>query len=153
MNKTAFCMPILLLLGAAAPAWAQDATACPQLPAGAELNWEHRGTAGSDFCRALRADGSEAFGLYIAQESPFKPQRGNREETGRIAGKQVQWYRAEIATQPGVKARETLIRLDDGRVAHMWMQAGSDEALNQSFRLAENLRFGGNRGSQVATGQ
>lgn len=149
MNKTAFCMPILLL-AAAAPAWAQDAAACPRLPANAELTWEHRSTGNSDFCRALRADGSEAFGLYIAQESPFEPKRGNREETGRIDGKEIQWYRAEIATQPGIKARETLIELDDGRVAHLWLQASSSEVLGQSFQWAENLRFGADRGGQVA---
>lgn len=150
MNKTALCMPILLLFAAAAPAWAQDAGACPQLPADSALTWEHRGTGESDFCRALRTDGSEAFGIYIAARSPFEPNRSNREESGRIDGKSISWYRAEIATKPGIQARETLVELDDGRLAHIWLQAGSVDALKQGFLLTERLRFGPNR---VAAGQ
>ncbi len=153
MNKTAFCMPILLLAGVAAQAQAQDAGACPQLPADAGLTWEHRGSGQSDFCRALRSDGSEAFGLYISRESPFEPKRGNREEQGSVDGKSIQWYRAEIATQPDIEARETLVALNDGRTAHIWLQAMSGEQLARAFKLAEGLRFGRPRGEQVAAGQ
>lgn len=153
MNKTAFYVPILLLSGVAAQARAQDAGACPQLPAEAELTWEHRGSGDSDFCRALRSDGSEAFGLYIAPESPFEPKRGNREEQGSVDGKAIQWYRAEIATQPDIEARETLVELDDGRTAHIWLQAQSGEQLSRAFQLAEGLRFGPARGPQMASGQ
>lgn len=146
MNKTALCVPMLLL--AAATAQAQDAGMCPQLPAETGLIWEHRASGNSDFCRALREDGSEAFGLYIAAESPFEPKRGNREEEGRIDGRSVQWYRAEIATKPNIEAREALVELDDGRVAHIWLQAGSGEQLTRAFQLTESLRFG--RGNQIA---
>lgn len=152
MNKTAY-VPLLLLAGWAVQAQAQDTGACPQLPADAGLNWEHRGTGNSDFCRALRSDGSEAFGLYIAAESPFEPKRSNREEEGRIDGRSVQWYRAEIAAKPDIEARETLLELNDGRVAHIWLQASSGEQLARAYQLTESLQFGRNRGSQVAAGK
>lgn len=148
MKVIALCLPVLL---AASAVHAQQSTpGCPQLPAGSDLAWEHQGTDGSDFCRAVREDGSEAFGLYIADESPFEPRRKNREETGQVGGFEVQWYRAEIATQPDIAARETLIELPDGRLAHLWLQAPGGEQLQRAFDLASGLRFG--TGRQVAGG-
>jgi len=149
MKTKAFCLPFLLL--AASAAQAQDAPGCPQLPEGSDLIWQHRGTADSDFCRALRIDGTEAFGVYIASHSPFEPKRGNREEAGVVDGRRVQWYRAELATQPDIEARETLVELDDGRVAHVWLQARSGEQLVQALDLTGQLRFSPDR--QVAAGQ
>lgn len=149
MNKTAFCLPFLLL--AASAAHAQTVPGCPQLPAGTDLIWEHRNTNGSDFCRALRVDGTEAFGVYIAADSPFEPKRGNREENGTVDGRTVQWYRAELVTKPDIEARETLIELDDGRVAHIWLQAPSGEQLRSALDLTGQLQFGHDR--QIAVGQ
>lgn len=149
MNKTAFCLPFLLL--AASAAQAQDTLGCPQLPADTGLIWEHRGTGDADFCRALRADGTEAFGMYISPEPSFEPKRGNREENGLVDGREVQWYRAELVTKPDIEAREALVELDDGRVAHIWLQARSGEQLDKAFALTGQLRFGTDR--QVAAGQ
>ncbi|MGH8086137.1 MAG: hypothetical protein ACREPV_12845 [Lysobacter sp.] len=149
MHKTAFCLPFLLL--AASAAHAQATPGCPQLPAGTDLIWEHRNTNDSDFCRALRIDGTEAFGVYIANDSPFEPKRGNREEAGVVDGREVQWYRAELVTKPDIEARETLVELDDGRVAHIWLQAPSGEQLDKALDLTRQLRFSPDR--QVAAGQ
>jgi hypothetical protein len=124
---------------------------CPQLPANAGLAWEARSTADSDFCRALRSDGSEAFGLYISAKPNFEPNPRNRQESGRVDGREVVWYRAEIATDPGVQARETLLQLADGRYAHVWLQADSAAALAPDYRLVGDLRFrSGGSGEQVA---
>lgn len=139
MKKTALFLPLLAAVTLGAQA------ACPQLPAESGLTWEHRGTADSDFCRALREDGSEAFGVYVAEKSPFEPKRGNRKETGRIDGNEVQWYRAELITQPDIEARETLIKLADGRVAHIWLQARTGEQLERMFATTGELRFGTER--------
>ena len=146
MKKTAFCLPVLLL--AAFAAQAQDVPGCPQLPTGTDLIWEHRNASGSDFCRALRPDGTEAFGVYIANDSPFKPQRGNREEEGLVDGHEVRWYRAELVTKPDIEARETLLELEDGRVAHIWLQAPSGDQLRKALDLTGQLHFGRDR--QVA---
>lgn len=142
MNKPLWLLPLLLPL--AGTAAAQDAGACPYLAADTGLTWEHRGGAGSDFCRAIREDGSEAFGLTIAKDAPFKPKGGNRAENVTIDGRQVTWYRTEIAgTQ--IQARETLVELPDGRVAYMWVQASSPEQLNQVLQQTQSMKFGSTR--------
>ena len=141
MRTPICCLPVLLALAAGAHAQSQGDIACPQLPADSGLAWQHKATPTSDFCRALRADGSEAFGLFIANDSPFKPSRGNRAEQVVIDGREVQWYRSELAAQPDVKARETLIELPDGRVAHMWVQAKSQQQLDEALGEITNLRF------------
>ena len=153
MKMSARSLPFLLLLGVAAQAQAQDPNACPQLPVDSGLAWQHQNAGDSEFYRALREDGTEAFGMVIGRDSPFEPNRSNREETGLIDGREVQWYRAELALKPGVQARETLVELPDGRVAHIWLQAGSAEALDTAFGQAEGLRFGARRDTQVAAGQ
>ena len=140
MNKMALCLPVLL--SAAFAVQAQDGSGCPQLPAGADLVWEYRSSNNTDFCRALRVDGSEAFGVYIAKDPPFEPNRRNSEERRTIDGQPVQWYRAELVTQPDIEARETLLELADGRTAHIWLQARSGEALNNALGLAGKLHFG-----------
>lgn len=141
MRISIFCLPALLAAATGAHAEPQSDIACPQLPADAGLVWQHKATPTSDFCRALREDGSEAFGLFIANESPFKPSRGNRAEEAVIDGREVQWYRSEIAAKPDVKARETLIKLPDGRVAHLWVQAATQQQLDEAFSQTSNLRF------------
>lgn len=138
MNKPVWLLPLLLPL--AGTATAQNAGACPYLAADTGLTWEHRGSADSDFCRALRADGSEAFGLTIAKDTPFKPRVGSRAERVTIDGHQVTWYRTEIAgTQ--IQARETVVRLPDGRVAYMWVQAASPEQLSQVLQQTQSMKF------------
>jgi hypothetical protein len=142
MNKPAWLLPLLLPL--AGTAAAQDAGACPYLAADTGLTWEHRGSGDSDFCRALREDGSEAFGLTIAKDAPFKPKGGNRAERVNIDGRNVTWYRTEIAgTQ--IQARETLVELPDGRVAYIWVQAKSPEQLNQALQQTQSMKFGATR--------
>ena len=145
-----FCIPLLFATGVAS---AQDATAttataaaanCPQLPADAGLAWEAQSSAAGDFCRALFADGSEAFGLYITPERSFDPVRRNRAERGyTIDGHEVTWYRAEIAASPGVEARETNVELADGRHAHIWLQSPSPTELAARLQLVGRLHFAG----------
>ena len=142
MNKPVWLLPLLLPL--AGTAAAQDAGACPYLSADTGLTWEHRGSGDSDFCRALRQDGSEAFGLTIAKDAPFKPKGGNRAERVNIDGREVTWYRTEIAgTQ--IQARETLVELPDGRVAYIWVQASSPDQLNQVLQQTQSMKFGATR--------
>ncbi len=138
-------LPVLAGLMFAANAQAQDVLSqgdgtCPQLPASSGLVWEYKGSGGGDFCRALREDGSEAFGLYIATKSPFTPKRGNRAEAGVIDGQTMFWYKGEVAIRPDMQVRETLIELPDGRTAHIWLQA-SDAQLGNSIMQAQSIRF------------
>jgi hypothetical protein len=138
------CLPLLLMAGAACAQDAATAGNCPQLPADAGLTWEARGSDAGDFCRALFADGSEAFGLYITPERSFDPVRRNRAERNfTIDGHEVTWYRAEIAASPGVEARETNVELTDGRQVHIWLQAPSPTELPARLQLGGRLHFNG----------
>ena len=138
MNKPLWLLP--LLLPVAGTVAAQDKGACPYLAADTGLTWEHRGGADFDFCRALRADGTEAFGMNISKQAPFKPKGGNRAERVTIDGREVIWYRTEIVgTQ--MEARETLVTMPDGRIAHIWVQAKSMEQLNRALQETESMKF------------
>lgn len=120
---------------------AQGAAACPQLPADAGLSWEQRGNNAFVICSAVTADGSEAFGVSLSASSPFQGRRANREERGTVAGQDIHWYRAEVATQPDILVRETLVELGRNRVAHIWMRTPSEEALLERMLLVERLDF------------
>lgn len=158
MNRCLMLAPLLAgfaVAGIAPPvaAQVQDVRGCPQLPADSDLIWQHRATGAADFCRALRLDGSEAFGLYISPEPTFDPQRSNREEQGRMDGGEIHWYRAELAGKPDVEARETLVELRDGRVAHVWLQADSAAELQRLFQLTQALNFNPVPATQIAVGE
>ncbi len=135
----------LCLSLAAGGAAAQETVAaegnCPLLPASTGLHWEYRGTADTDFCRALRADDTEAFGLFIAAQSPFEPSRGKRAEAGSVDGKPMYWYRGELPNRPQVRVRETSIEVGNGKVAYLWLHAASDEQLKEVLAQTEGLRF------------
>lgn len=160
MNRAMIFAPLCAALVFSSASLAQEPTiqGCPQLPADSGLAWEHRANGASDFCRAVRSDGSEAFGLYISPDPAFEPDRGNREEQARIDGREIHWYRAELAGRPGVEARETLVELRDGRMAHIWLQADSADQLQRMYRLAEALDFSqpapaaASSGTQIAAG-
>lgn len=132
-------LPLLLLLSGTA--WAQSTMGCPHLPASTGLKWESSTGPDFVFCRALRADGSQAFGVYLGEDSPFEPKRRNRTETGTIDGQPVYWYRSEVATRPNIEVRETLLQLADGREAHIFLEAGTGEQLADTFRQVQQLRF------------
>ena len=151
MHKTTLLLPWLtaaVLLSGNVHAQAAP-SGCPSLPADAGLTWNARATGDSTLCLAQRADGSEAFGVYISPKPSFEPARPDRAEQGRIDGQSLYWYRAEIAAQPGVEARETVVALPDGRSAHVWLQAPNAQALGASLQLVQgSLHFAS--GAQVA---
>ncbi|AWV07770.1 hypothetical protein [Marilutibacter maris] len=139
-----FCVLSLPLLGllSITDAHAQDVQGgCPELPADTGLTWEYQGMGDADFCRAMRDDGSEAFGMYISKDPAFEPKRSNRAEDGRIDGHQVVWYRSELAGKPDVIARETLLEVGKNRVAHIWVQAQDEQQLQESYQQTSTLRF------------
>ncbi|HEX2596579.1 MAG TPA: hypothetical protein VHL61_08985 [Luteimonas sp.] len=140
---------VLAGLALAGSAMAQDASVCPQLPDGSGLTWDYRGSGDTQLCRALRADGSEAFGLVITAKPTFEPVRSDRAERTSVDGHDVYWYRAELAQKPGMQARETVLELPNGRSVHLWLQAESDAKLQAGFQMLQDLRFGA-AGPQVA---
>jgi hypothetical protein len=133
---------LLAGLALAGAAGAQAAPACPDLPASAGLTWEYRGSGDTELCRALRADGSEAFGMAITARPTFEPERSDRAERSQVGGRDIYWYRTEIAAKPGVQARETVLDLPDGRSALVWLQADSEQALQAVYQLLQGLGLG-----------
>lgn len=133
---------MLLLAFASFGVMAQTATDCPTLPSDAGLRWERLDGPGFVFCRALRtSDGGEAFALTISAESPFKPSRGNRAERALIAGTQAQWYRSEIASDRDALAREALLELGNGQVAHFSLRANDKAQLQASMQQVGEISF------------
>ena len=135
-------LPLACLLAAGA-AQAQSAGECPLLPGDSGLSW--KAVTGDDFvfCKALRDGGEEVFAVMISKDSPFDPRRSNRAEEATIDGHEARWYRGEIASAPDAKVRETLIELEDGRVAHISLRAASEAELADALQQAQTLRFGG----------
>lgn len=130
-----------LALVPASLAMAQSAANCPALPANTGLTWEQMAGPGFVFCRALRSDGSEAFAVTISGHSPFEPTRRNRAEAARIDGREAHWYRSQIATDPNAIARETLLEINGGNVAHISMRAADEEQKAQVMEQVQLLQF------------
>lgn len=139
-------LPLTLFaaLATAPLAHAQDAASpCPALPtAAADLVWTDMQAGTLHLCRAIDAQGREAFAVTISRDSPFKPQRVLREESGSFGGETLWWYRSEIAGRPDELVRETLLEIDRNRVAHVVIRTRDAAELKQYQNVVENLRFG-----------
>jgi hypothetical protein len=123
-------------------AFAQSTEAqCPTLPAEAGLKWELLQGPDFRFCRALRGDDSEVFAVTISGDNPFRPDRGDRAEQGSIAGHQGYWYRSQLAGDPNLIVRETLVELDSGQVAHFSVRAQDEQQKEEAMRLIGEMRF------------
>lgn len=143
--KATRLLPLACLLWAGT-LHAQTGVDCPTLPANSGLGWEKLDSADFTFCKAIRAsDASQAFAVMIADSSPFKPRRGDRAEETVIDGHEAHWYRGQLAGNPGVLVRETLIELNRDHVAHISFRANSESALTETIREVEGLRFQGAR--------
>ncbi len=135
-------LPLACLL-AAGTAQAQSAGECPLLPIDSNLTWQKLNGPDFTFCKAIRStDSAEIFAVTITKDSPFQPRRSDRAEKTVIDGHEGHWYRGEIASAPDMEVRETLVELDDGRVAHISMRATSEDELANAQKRAESLRFG-----------
>jgi hypothetical protein len=117
---------------------------CPSLPSGtaSDLQWVAMRTDTALLCRAVSKDnGAEAFALTLTRKSPFKPDSDLREEQGRIGGKKLWWYRSEIAGRPNELVRETLLKLDSGAVAHVFIRTSDATALTRYQQVVQDLDF------------
>ena len=131
-------------LAGAVVAWTPAARAagdCPRLPDGSDLRWEQRNVPGMVFCKALAADGGERFSVTLGESLPFRPDGKLNVGRGTVDGRKVRWYRGGDAFRPEVVIRETVLRLDRGREAHIVVSAPSEDALAEWMLLVENLRF------------
>jgi hypothetical protein len=134
-------LPLACLL-LAGGALAQPVGGCPMLPADSGVHWDKLDGPGFTYCKAIRTDDeSQAFAVMIGRDSPFKPRRGNRAEATTINGREVAWYRSEIAADPDAIVREALVELGRNHVAHITLRAESEEQKLAAMRQVEMLRF------------
>lgn len=152
MRKGVRMKPIRMLslacLLAAGAAQAQSNGQCPILPGDSGLSWTAMNGDDFVFCKAIGNGGDEVFAVMISKDSPFDPRRSDRAEKAVIDGHKMRWYRGEIASAPDAQVRETLIELDDGRVAHISLRADSEAELADVLQQAQSMRF---RGPQLSS--
>lgn len=126
----------------ASTASAQSAPACPTLPSdAANLQWTTLRTDSALLCRAMDANGQEAFAVTVARKSPFKPTGSLREESGEMQGQKLWWYRTEIAGRPDELVRETLVKLGGDRVVHVFIRTSDKDTMGRYQRVVQGLQF------------
>ncbi len=128
-----FAAAAAILLSSPAIAFAQSAGKCPDLPASSGLAWQEIQTDTLLFCRAVRADGSDAFALTFTRKPTFNPDRRNAADVSTFGGQSLQWYRSTLAGNPNMQVREALVQLNDGNNLQMVVRAGDDAGLQRSF--------------------
>lgn len=128
----------LLLAASAFDAAAQDAAVCPSLPPGSNLHWEAKAGAGFIVCRALDGE-RQVLGLMLTSQPTVNLQRRNREEEGSIGAHEVRWYQPEVAAQGAERRRITIVELGDDRYAQVWVDASSEDELQQLLSLAQGI--------------
>lgn len=117
---------------------------CPAFPADAaeSMRWEVLRVPNTLLCRAILTEGGgEAFALTISPESPFKPRRGDRAETGTLNGRELQWYRGEVPNDKNGLIRETLIQVGEEQVVHVFLRATDPETLAKRQQAVLSLPF------------
>lgn len=138
-RRLATCLGAALLCSS--PLHAQEAASCPKLPADSALQWQEVRNPDLLFCKAMDANGNQAFTVMVSNDSPFNPVRSQRAESSSINGKNTWWYRTEIATRPELLAREAAVELANGNVAYFNVQANSDADLQQAYSTVAALGF------------
>ncbi|GAB3514054.1 hypothetical protein MNQ95_01425 [Pseudoxanthomonas daejeonensis] len=137
MNKF-YCLGLLLAASPTFDARAQDAAACPSLPAGSNLHWEAKAGNGFTVCRALDGE-RQVLGLMLTSQPTVNLLRRNREEQGTIGAHEVRWYQPEVAVQGSERRRITIVELGDDRYAQVWVDASNDYELQQLLSLAQGI--------------
>ncbi|WP_052772877.1 hypothetical protein [Luteimonas sp. FCS-9] len=127
---------------AAGAAQAQSATACPQLPVIANVQWTVQEGRDFVFCRAIEFDTQrQAFAVAIGRAATFKPRRGDRiGGQVRIDGHPT-WWHAPRNDLTSAIVRETLLELASGDYAHIIVRADDPTQLARSLRQVEQLEF------------
>ncbi len=131
----------LLTFSAAAPAVAQAADGCPNLPVDAGLTWKQNN--GPDFvvCRAMRGD-VQVFGMYFGNNPSYRHPEQDKAETSTVLGREVTWYNVSPDEKHGAYARDALIRLgksDTDGVIHVWISASDETEFKAALTALEGV--------------
>jgi len=134
MNKT--IAPLLLLGLCALPGTLLAQSACPTLPSGRNLHWESQ--QGPDFqvCRALDGQGEQVLGLMFTRKKPnVQLSRNQRREEGWVGSHPVYWYQPPIAEGGAAQKRITVLELEDGRYAQVWVEGRDPSEIQARLQL------------------
>lgn len=120
------------------------ALACPALPANSGFDWVYK--QGPDFavCYANEHGSEEtAFGIYFGENPSFRATDAMKLGKGRVAGREVTWYKQAPAEGKSPLGRETVIHIDKryGAVAHVWVRATTETELEQRLSALEQIAF------------
>ncbi|MET0290464.1 MAG: hypothetical protein ABW178_12610 [Pseudoxanthomonas sp.] len=120
------------LLLAAVQTRAEEATiTCPPLPAAAGLSWEAKNQGKFLLCRAMAADGRQAFGIMLSSKRPaIRLTKEQRAEQGMISGKEVYWYYPDSGGTLVESRRITIVEFDAERFAQIWIEAVDEEDMH-----------------------
>ncbi len=135
----------LCLLLAGGHASAQQQFTCPQLPPGANLQWEQQ--EGQDFlsCKAFTADGRQALGIMLTPRDPkLSLVRSHRAEKGVIEEEKFHWYIPDLAgLTPAQLASRRVATVDFGknRYAQIWVEAANADELRTLQGIVQNLNM------------
>lgn len=138
--KIALVLGLLLL---PATALAQQSFQCPALPAGSDLQWEQRVDREFIACKAVTQDGRQVFNVMLTSKDPdISLSRPLRAEEGTFSGKELYWYRPDLAGRvlPDMESRRiAVVKLGKNHYAQVWINAGSAEELGSLQSLARQL--------------
>lgn len=105
-----------------------------------DLRWEAVNFPHMLVCKAVLTDsGAESFSLTISRDSPFKPRRSDRAEYFSLKGKVQYWYKA---ADPNSEHRETLLRLTEDRVIHVYVASKDAQTRTRYLKYAQSVLAG-----------
>jgi hypothetical protein len=137
--KTKTLVLCLALPGLPVLAVAQSAS-CPALPEGSGLHWESTAGDGFDVCRAVDDNGRQLLGMLFSQKKPgVELARNQRQEEDSVGRYTTRWYRPRIADAEVPEKRITVLELEDGRYAQVWIDADSSQSLQRNLALARAI--------------
>ena len=136
---------VLLLSALAATAHSAEPWPCPSLPADSSLEWVRH--EGPDFivCYAMEIGGKkQAFGIYLGNHPSFDPSKSTEVMAGRVAGRNVVWYRGSDGGDDKLTL-QTVTSGSDRRPyatkAHVWIGADNEPALQRRLEILQRLDF------------
>lgn len=123
---------------------ARPVESCPVLPPECGLEWTYREGPDFDVCYAAPPGVEVAvFGIYLGRHPSFRPKRSGSIGQGEVGGRRVDWYRLEENEEVLPFGRQTLVVLRENEqyIAHVWVNAKSQEELESTLGVLKALSF------------
>jgi len=143
--KTVRFFSAVLVLGACANAFAQQAVQCPSLPANSGLHWDQQTQSDFIVCKATTEDGRTVLNMMLSGRDPgLALNRPLRAEKGEFGGEAMYWYKLDMGGRdvPGLESRRiSVVKLDKNRYAQIWIDAADTTELGTLQNLTQTLNL------------